>query len=166
MAKAATGKHSDQGTTAPPAKGRRLSLWAIGLAGATLVGGGLLWAGDGGPFKGLPDLLGSAQRALPPGALHVDDATADLKGYQGTILIRGVMAVNSPNDPTLIGLIDSREARVCKDLHCAKQYLPVKTSGPVPKPWDELNVRGKVVTDARMTYLQAESIENLGSIKK
>ena len=75
------------------------------------------------------------------------------------------MAFAAPKDPTLIGLIDSREARVCKDLHCAKQYLPVKTSGAVPKPWDELNVRGKVVTDAKMTYLQAESIENLGPIK-
>ena len=139
-----------------------LVLGTVALLGSALTVGGLLWAG-GNRF--LPDLLGS-QRALPPDALQVDDVMADLKGYQGTILIRGVMAVALPNDPTLIGLIDSREARICKSLHCAKQYLTVKTSGPVPKPWDEMNVRGEVVSDAKMTYLQAESVENLGSIKK
>lgn len=131
---------------------------ALGLA---VTAGSLLWAAGN---KSLPDLLGS-QRVLPAGTFHVDDVVTDLKNYQGSILVRGVMAFAAPKDPTLIGLIDSREARVCKDLHCAKQYLPVKTSGAVPKPWDELNVRGKVVTDAKMTYLQAESIENLGPIK-
>lgn len=114
---------------------------------------------------GLPDLLGVPPRPLPAGALHVQDLAADMKGYQGTILVRGVMAVASPNDPKLFGLIDSREAKVCQDLHCAKFYLPVKTTGALPKPWDELNVRGKIVSDARQTYLQAESLENLGPIK-
>lgn len=114
---------------------------------------------------GLPDLLGAPPRPLPPGALHVQDLAADMKGYQGEILVRGVMAVVSPNDPKLFGMIDSREAKLCKDLHCAKFYLPVKTSGDLPKSWDELNVRGKIVSDMKSTYLQAERIENLGSIK-
>ncbi|UMM06722.1 MULTISPECIES: hypothetical protein [Vibrio harveyi group] len=160
-----TDKRSRQATVSPP-EHRKRPLWVIGLAaGAVLIVSMLLWAGYGPLAKGLPDLLGS-QRALPLHALHVDDAMADLKGYQGTILVRGVMAVASPNDSTLIGLIDSREARICKNLHCAKQYLPVKTSGPVPKPWDEINVWGKVVSDPNMTYLQVVSIENLGSIKQ
>ena len=114
---------------------------------------------------GLPDLLGAPLRPLPPGALQVQDLAADIKGYQGTILVRGVMAVASPKDPKLFGLIDSREAKVCQDLKCAKFYLPVKTTGSLPKPWDELNVRGRIVSDASMTYLQAEGIENLGPIK-
>ena len=114
---------------------------------------------------GLPDLLGAPPRPLPPGALQVQDLAADIKGYQGTILVRGVMAVASPKDPKLFGLIDSREAKFCQDLKCAKFYLPVKTTGSLPKPWDELNVRGKIVSDATQTYLQAESLENLGPIK-
>lgn len=114
---------------------------------------------------GLPDLLGVPPRPLPPGALQVQDLAADTKGYQGTILVRGVMATASPGDPKLFVMIDSREAKVCQDLKCAKFYLPVKTTGSVPKPWDELNVRGKIVSDAKLTYLQAEGIENLGPIK-
>ncbi|MFH1820039.1 MAG: hypothetical protein ABIC92_19375 [Pseudomonadota bacterium] len=134
------------------------------MISAAVIGTGL--AADGSLFGGLPDMFGANQRMLPPGALQVDDAMADLKGYRGTILIRGVMAVAPPDYPGMFGMIDSREARVCRDLHCAKQYLPVKASGAMPQPWDELNVRGKVVTDGKLTYLQAESIENLGSIRK
>lgn len=140
---------------------RRALVAGAVVLGLTVTVGSLLWAGGNKP---LPDLLGS-YRALPAGAIQVDELAADMKNYQGTILVRGVMAVTSPKDSTLIGLIDSREARVCQDLTCAKFYLPVKTSGPTPKPWDELNIRGKVVADAKLTYLQAESIENLGSIK-
>lgn len=77
------------------------------------------------------------------------------------------MAAASPKDPTLFSVIDAREARVCSDLHCAKTYLPVRTTGTLPKPWDELNVRGKIVDDPKMgfQFIQAESVENLGSIK-
>lgn len=115
---------------------------------------------------GLPDLLGANQRALPAGVLQVEDVMADTKGYQGTILVRGVMAVAPPDHPGMFAMIDSREARVCKDLHCAKNYLPVKTGGSLPQPWDELNVRGKIVKGERFDYLDAERVENLGSIKK
>lgn len=140
---------------------RRIFTAAAVTLGVAVTSGSLLWSAG---YPSLPDLLGS-QRALPAGALHVEDFIADIKNYQGTLRVRGVMAVTSPNDPTLIGLIDSREARVCRDLKCAKNYLPVKSTGAAPKPWDEITIRGKVVTDAKMTYLQAESIENLGSIK-
>lgn len=141
---------------------RRMIMAGLVL-GVLVVAGGLLRAGENSPFKGLPDLL-STQRALPAGTLHVDDLFADLKGYQGSIVVRGVMAVPA-KDPQLFVMIDSREARVCKDLSCAKRYLPVKTAEPRPKPWEEVNVRGTLVTDGRMTYLQADSVENLGSIK-
>lgn len=146
------------------AKPRRLLF--IGLASAAVIGGGLLWAADRSPFDGLPDLLGANQRALPADALQVEELAADMKGYQGTILVRGVMAAAPPNFPGMFAMIDSREARVCSDLKCAKTYLPVKTSGPLPAPWDELNVRGKVVAGERFDYLDAQSVENLGPIRK
>lgn len=136
------------------------ALAALGYAGVSLTQQQSLAAG------GLPDLFGANQRALSAGALQVEDVMADTKGYQGTILVRGVMAVAPPDHPGMFAMIDSREARVCRDLHCAKNYLPVKTGGALPKPWDELNVRGKIVKGERFDYLDAERVENLGSIKK
>lgn len=143
-------------------KSRKTLMVGVMLLGMAAMIGGLLWARD--KSAGMPDLLGT-QRALPPGALHVEDVAADMKGYKGTVLVRGVMAVASANDPTIFAMIDSREARVCNDLYCAKRYLPVKTSGAIPKPWEELNVQGSILSNGKMTYLQAESVENLGSIK-
>ncbi len=116
----------------------------------------------------LPDLLGKAQPLLPKGALQVDDLKSDPKGYTGSILVRGVVAKFAPNDPHLVGLIDSREARVCRDLSCAKFYLPIKIKETNLKPWDEVNVRGTMTEDPnkKIVYLLADSVENLGSIKK
>ena len=144
--------------------------WIAGslVLGAALVTGSALLAGGNAANAGLPDLLGKAQPPLPKGALQVQDLEADPKGYTGKILVRGVVAKVSPNDPQLFGLIDSREARVCQDLHCAKFYLPIKVKQTNLKPWDELNVRGTMTEEQakKMVYLRADSVENLGSIKK
>lgn len=115
----------------------------------------------------LPDLLGAAPRPLQPGEIHVQDLAADPKGYQGSILVRGVVARYAPNDANLFAMVDTREARLCKSTGCAKFYLPVKINATVPKPkeWDELDVRGQIVADARMTYLLAESVGNLGPMR-
>lgn len=110
------------------------------LVFAAMTAGGVLWTGDKPFLKRLPDLLGT-QRALPPGALQVEDLAADMSHFKGPILVRGVMAAAAPHDPTLFSMIDSREARVCSDLHCAKNYLAVRMTGALPKPWDVLNVR-------------------------
>ena len=133
---------------------------------AAITAGGVLWAGDKPFFKGLPDLL-RIQRTVPKGTLQVEDLAADIKNFTRTILVRGVMAAAAPQDPTLFSMTDAREARVCRDLHCAKTYLPVRMSGALPKPWDELNVRGKIVDDPKMgfQFVQAESVTNLGSIE-
>lgn len=116
---------------------------------------------------GLPDLLGAPASPLPAGMLHVQDLAADLRGYQGEIALHGVVAAYSPNDPTLFALVDTREARLCKSTGCAKFYLPVKWSGSGarPKQWDEINLRGQLVHGSQGTYLQAASLENLGSMK-
>ena len=143
--------------------------WIAGalVLGAALVMGNMLLAG-GKATSALPDLLGKAQPPLPKGALQVDDLKSDPKGYTGSLLVRGVVAKFAPNDPYLVGLIDSREARVCRDLNCAQYYLPVKIKDANLKPWDEINVRGSMTEDPvkKIVYLQADSVENLGSIKK
>lgn len=117
---------------------------------------------------GLPDLFGRSQPPLPKGALQVQDLEADPKGYAGRILVRGVVAKVSPYDPHLFGLIDSREARVCRDLNCAKWYLPIKVTDASLKPWDEVNLHGTMTEDTmrKMVYLRVDAVENLGSIKK
>ena len=144
--------------------------WIAGalVFGAAFVMGNMLLVGGKATSAGLPDLLGKAQPSLPKGALQVDDLKSDPKGYTGSILVRGVVAKFAPNDPHLVGLIDSREARVCRDLNCAQYYLPVKIKDANLKPWDELNVRGSMTEDPvkKIVYLHADSVENLGSIKK
>lgn len=142
--------------------------WIAGalVLGAAFVIGSVLLAGKA-TNAGLPDLLGKTQPPLPKGALQVDDLKSDPKGYTGSILVRGVVAKFAPNDPHWVGLIDSREARVCRDLNCAQYYLPVRVKDTNLKPWDEVNVRGAMTEDParKMAYLLADSVENLGSIK-
>ena len=136
------------------------------VMGAVLLTGGAPWTGNHLAHAGLPDLFGKAQRPLPKGALQVQDLEADPKGFKGSILVRGVVAKVSPYDPQLFALIDSREARVCRDLNCANYYLPIRTDRTDLRPWDEVDVRGTMTEDARMVYLKADNLVNLGSIKK
>lgn len=150
---------------------RKRSYWIAGslALGAALLTGSALLSGGNIAHAGLPDLLGKAQPPLPKGALQVQDLQADPKGYSGSILVRGVVAAASPNDPQLFTLlIDSREARVCQDLHCAKYYLPIKIKNANLKPWDEVNVRGIMTEEPskKVFYLRVDSVEKLGSIKK
>lgn len=154
--------------TATGSKRSRKPLWAV----LAIVGGGLAIGGTlraieaNGQGKPLPDLVGKTQPAVQAGALQVMDLKSDPKGFKGSILVRGVVAVVSPQDPKLVGLIDSREARVCRDLHCAKYYLPTRVDRTDLRPWDEVDVRGTMTEDARMVYLKADDIVNLGPIKR
>lgn len=139
------------------------------LASAVLSAGGALWAADRTATSNvLPDLFGKATPALPKGALQVQDLQADPKGFTGSILVRGVVAMADPKDPQVVALIDSREARICKDLNCAKFYLPVRVKDKSVKPWDELDVRGTMREDlkSKKSVLLADEVVNLGSIKR
>lgn len=160
---------TDTGGTGSSNTAKKRWYWIAGALalGAAFVTGAALLAGGKATSAGLPDLLGKTQQPLE-GALQVDDLKSDPKGYTGSILVRGVVAKFAPNDPHLVGLIDSREARVCRDLNCAQYYLPIKVKDTNLKPWDEVNVRGTMTEDPakKMVYLRADSVENLGSIKK
>lgn len=135
------------------------------LALAAFATGTALWASGNLPFGRLPDLLGAAPRPLPPGGLNVQDVAADPKGFSGLVTVRGVVARFAPNDPTLFALVDSREARACKSTGCGSFYLPVKADGPLPKQWDELDVRGVLTDTPQMFYIKAMQVENFGSIR-
>lgn len=149
---------------------RRRGLWLLGvlLLGAALAMGYTFLTGDKTAGAGLPDLLGTSQPALAAGILQVDDLKSDPKGYTGSIVVRGVVAKFAPGDARLVGLIDSREARVCRDLNCAQYYLPVRVNDADLQLWEEVDVRGTMTPDPvrKIMYLHAESIQKHGSVKR
>lgn len=154
------------------APSRRLPEWAFFvIVGVCLAVGGTLFALEqrpkaAGANNSLPDLIGMDQPAVTDGTLQVKDLEPDPSGYKGMIVVRGVVAMVGKEDPKLVALIDSREARVCRDLNCANFYLSARVNREGLKLWDEVDVRGKVVQDAKMVFLQAESVASLGSIKR
>lgn len=111
---------------------------------------------------------GGHAAGLPKGTLQVQDLQADPKGFTGRILVRGVVGLISPKDPQSFGLIDSREAKLCQDLQCASFYLPVRVKTGTFKPWDEVDLHGTMVQDpkSKTFYFAADSVENLGAIRK
>ena len=153
------------------APGRRLPAWAFfAIVGACLAVGGTLFALEQRPkaagANGLPDLIGKDQPAAADGTLQVKDLESDPSGYKGTIVVRGVVARVSKEEPKLVALIDSREARVCRDLNCANYYLTARVNRDDLNPWDEVDVRGTVDEDATTVFLKAESVASLGSVKR
>lgn len=84
------------------------------------------------------------------GILSVNDIQADPSAYKGTITITGVMAGVSRQDPKVFAIIETSEAKLCKQTGCARFYLFVKHEGTTPKQWDEVNVTGSFVEGGRL----------------
>lgn len=114
---------------------------------------------------GLDDLFGKSQRPVPDNILQVQDIAADPQGYTGMITVRGVLAGFSSKDKDMVAIVDTREAKACKSTGCAKFYLPVRLMTKGLNKWDELNVRGELKNSDQKIFLDAESVQNLGSIK-
>lgn len=158
-------------STSSEAASRRLPAWAFfGIVAACLAVGGTLFALEQRPKAGgvntLPDLIGNDRSVVSNGTLQVKDLAPDPTGYKGSIVVRGVVATVSKEDPALVALIDSREARVCKDLNCANFYLQARVNRGDLKPWDEVDVRGTVTLDAKMAFLKADEVARVGSLKR
>lgn len=144
------------------------TLIAVAIVFAIASGAAALWATSGSAggnvFASLPNI---GARPLAPGGLHVDDLAADLLGYTDTVTLRAVVARVRVGDPHQLIVIDSREAKICKSTGCAKHFLPVAlATEPVPRVWDEVDLRGKVVRGDRYPIFVVESVvANLGSIQ-
>lgn len=78
-------------------------------------------------------------------ALHVNQVGADPLAYKGNITVTGIMAGTAPEDPKIFGMFDIKELQ-CKTPNCNKLYLPVRHQGTMPKPGDELLVKGSFVS--------------------
>lgn len=77
--------------------------------------------------------------------LNVNDVMADPQAFKGEVKITGVVADKSRymlKDPEAIILVDTREAKRCKQTGCASRILVVKYGGDHPKEWDEVNITG------------------------
>jgi len=78
------------------------------------------------------------------GILSVNDIQADPSAYKGAITVNGVVATLSKQDPKIFAIIETSEAKFCKQTGCARFYLPVRYEGEIPKVWDEVNVTGSL----------------------
>ena len=74
-------------------------------------------------------------------ALGVNDVASDPAAFKGTITITGIMAGVSQYDTTVFGIMDKKELQ-CKTPGCNKLYVPVRTSGKMPVPGDEVRATG------------------------
>lgn len=84
--------------------------------------------------------------------MSVNDISAEPSAYKGTITINGVVAGKSHfrNVPQNIFLIiETSEAKICKQTGCARFYLPVQFEGKAPQEWDEVNVTGSFVENGK-----------------
>ncbi|MBI5892883.1 MAG: hypothetical protein HZB79_04405 [Deltaproteobacteria bacterium] len=88
------------------------------------------------------------------GILSVNDIQADPYAYKGTVTITGVVAGNSEFKPPkgVFLMVETSEAKICKQTGCAKFYLPVKYEGEHPKEWDEVNVTGSFSEDRKLIF--------------
>lgn len=97
------------------------------------------------------------------GILSVNDIQADPYAYKGTITVTGVVAGVSKQDPKIFAIVDTSEAKLCKQTGCASFYLSVKYEGQLPKQWDEVNVAGTLAEGRRpfSVLLTATKVEVL-----
>jgi hypothetical protein len=90
-------------------------------------------------------------------ALNVNDVASDPAAFTGTIIITGVVAGVSQQDPTIIGMMDKKELQ-CKTPGCKKVYLPFKAKAYSPVPGDEVRATGQFETGPAGVLFMADSV--------
>lgn len=97
--------------------------------------------------------------------LNVNDVVADPQAFKGEVKITGVVADKSRymlKDSEAMILVDTREAKRCKQTGCASRILVVKYGGDHPKEWDEVNITGSF-REGSPEFL-AKSVKILGHL--
>ena len=94
------------------------------------------------------------------GILSVNDIQADHSAYKGVITITGVVAKKHPSDPKVFAIVETAEAKICKQTGCARFYLPVHHEGKTPVEWDEVNVTGSFAEGGQLLF-KATKVEVL-----
>ncbi len=95
---------------------------------------------------------GKTKTVKESGILSVDDIASDPSAYKGVITVTGVVADKSRfKIPVNVFLmVETSEAKICKQTGCARFYLSVRHEGTLPKEWDEVNVTGSFVDGGRV----------------
>lgn len=92
--------------------------------------------------------------------IHVDDLAANPESHDGEFVLKAVVAkVNA--EAGVISVIDAREFEHCGELTCAKNYLPVKVTGDLPKPTAKLLITGQLVRDENGLTIHANEVKKL-----
>ena len=103
---------------------------------------------------------GESRTIKKDGILSVNDIQADHSAYKGVITITGVVAKKYPSDPKVFAIIETAEAKICKQTGCARFYLPVQHEGKTPVEWDEVNVTGSFAEGGQLLF-KATKVEVL-----
>ncbi|KWT76407.1 hypothetical protein [Candidatus Magnetominusculus xianensis] len=97
-------------------------------------------------------ISGKTKTVKEGGILSVNDIASDPSAYNGVIIVTGVVADKSrfkiPENVFL--MVETSEAKICKQTSCARFYLQVRYDGKIPQQWDEVNVTGSFVENARI----------------
>jgi len=103
-------------------------------------------------FTGLSN--GKTRTVKEGGMLSVNDIQADPSAYKGAITITGVVADKSrfKVPANVFIMVETSEAKLCKQTGCARFYLPVQFEGKMPQEWDEVNVTGSFA-EGRMHFV-------------
>ncbi len=88
---------------------------------------------------------GKSKTIKEGGILSVNDIQADPASFKGVIAVTGIVARMHPSDPKVFTIIETKEALHCKEVDCAKFYLPVRYEGKLPQVLDEVNITGSLV---------------------
>ena len=127
-------------------------IYALGLI-ALIVG--LVFVGLG---------RGKSKNVKEGGMLNVNDFQAAPASFKGVITITGVVARLHPSAPKVFAIIETKEAIYCKEVDCAKFYLPVQYEGKLPQVWDEVSITGSLTRQDGF-ILKASRVDVLRHIK-
>jgi len=133
---------------------------AVALAGVITVAG-IACAFVRG--EGDPGVTGP--RAVAPSEMNrqlveVDDLAAHPEAFPGEIAVRGVVAGMTKEEGGF-GIVDARELKACGVLTCARNLLPVRFDGAIPRPKTVVEIRGQVVHGKQGLLLEAQGMEIL-----
>lgn len=91
-------------------------------------------------------------------SLSVKAVSEDPSKYPGTITVAGVVAGVAKEDPTVVGILDTEEAK-CKTPGCSKVFMPVRYPGERPGMGDEVKVTGSFVKQNGSLFFQAKKLK-------
>lgn len=102
----------------------------------------------------------SPPREVSTEIIHVDDLAQRLGAYQGELTLSAVVAGVNQSEG-VISVIDSREFETCGTLDCARNYIPVKMSGELPKPKTRLQITGRIARTNKGLVFESGRVETV-----